>query len=71
MVYWIIHFEIPNKRNEIYDSHEKDHGSFNSLIIQGSRPGTFNMVYNVVRAKYVDLNGRGGKYRGEAQPNLR
>ncbi len=29
------------------------------------------MVYNVVRAKYVDLNGRGGKYRGEAQPNLR
>ena len=32
---------------------------------------TLNMVYNVVRAKYVDLNGRGGKYRGEAQPNLR
>ena len=31
----------------------------------------FDMVYNVVRAKYVDLNGRGGKYRGEAQPNLR
>ena len=29
------------------------------------------MVYNVVRAKYDDLNGQGGKYRGEAQPNLR
>lgn len=35
-----------------------------------SYPEKSVLVYNVVRAKYVDLNGRGGKYRGEAQPNL-